>query len=448
MPRDDLSIDFVKRMPQTEPLDPGLILDDWINRVQNLPEEIRFIHEEITNKDRQYNDCIKLIEDRDAKIQKWIKTNGSHEHNPKEDALRAQIRDQYQRAEQFSTDKIALTQKLQLIMDKHLRNIDFQIKLLFDRAEPGFTEPDEVPSLLRPSAANHSAPSIRSINPAATSLAHVGPPAPTNNISITTGNPVLTRLPNHPQIRQAQAQQQNAQLMQHAASAPTTPAASIILHRQRESSAGPVPKRGQRINTGVGNAPATSSGLARQSSLGPGTPKGGIGPNSGASATRAGSTGPRAGSVKAGGSTRRGTPTGGSRKKTANKSNLSRVKKASNRNSPASTADSDLSDAESGSGNEDGAEGQSKNTPAADGKDADGDEALIDAGEEEEEDEDGGDDKKYCLCHHVSYGDMVACDNENCPFEWFHWSCVGLRSEPTGTWYCPVCTDNFKKKGK
>ena len=80
-----------------------------------------------------------------------------------------------------------------------------------------------------------------------------------------------------------------------------------------------------------------------------------------------------------------------------------------------------------------------------DGKDEDGDEVLEDAEEEEEEDE-GGDDKKYCLCQNVSHGDMVACDNDNCPYEWFHWSCVGLKSEPTGTWYCPVCEKSRKGK--
>lgn len=137
---------------------------------------------------------------------------------------------------------------------------------------------------------------------------------------------------------------------------------------------------------------------------------------------------------------------GAGRKKPPNKSSLSRVKKASNRNSPASTADSDLSDADSGSGEEeDGVERRSRGTPTGDGKDGDGDEVLGDADDDEEE---GGDDKKYCLCHNVSYGDMVACDNDNCPYEWFHWSCVGLKSEPNGTWYCPVCTEEFKKKGK
>ena len=129
MPRDDLSIDFVhQRMPQAEPLDPSLILDDWINRVQNLPEEIKCIQDEIADKDRQYNECVRMIDDRDAKIQKWIKTNGSHEPNPKEDTLRAQIRENYARADQLAQDKITMTRKLQLTMDKHLRSLDIDRK--------------------------------------------------------------------------------------------------------------------------------------------------------------------------------------------------------------------------------------------------------------------------------------------------------------------------------
>jgi inhibitor of growth protein 3 len=446
MPRDDLSIDFIKKMPQADPPDPGLILDDWINRVQNLPEEIRFVHEEIADKDRQYNECIRLIEDRDAKIQKWIKSNGSHEPNPKEDSLRSQIRDNYTRADRLSQDKIALTQKLQLIMDKHLRNLDVQIKLLYDRNEPGFTNPDEVPSLLRASAANQTAPATRPTNPTESIIAGL-PPASTPPTAISSSNPVLARLPNHPQARTVQSQQQ---LQQHAASAPSTPAATMIMsNRQREGSAGPATKRGARTNSGLGAAPATSSGLARHASLGPGTPKSSAGPGTGP-VPRAGSAGPRASSVKAntvvGG--RRGTPSAVGRKKAINQSSLSRVKKASNRNSPASTADSDLSDAVSASGDEDGAERRSRGTPAGDNKDADGDDPIADADDDEEEEEDGGDDKKYCICHNVSYGDMVACDNDDCPYEWFHWSCVGLKSEPNGTWYCPVCTEKFGRKGK
>ncbi|KAI4458584.1 inhibitor of growth protein [Holotrichia oblita] len=36
---------------------------------------------------------------------------------------------------------------------------------------------------------------------------------------------------------------------------------------------------------------------------------------------------------------------------------------------------------------------------------------------------------RYCLCNQVSYGDMVACDNEDCPSEWFHYPCVVASSD-------------------
>jgi hypothetical protein len=56
-------------------------------------------------------------------------------------------------------------------------------------------------------------------------------------------------------------------------------------------------------------------------------------------------------------------------------------------------------------------------------------------------DEPGGDEDSqlYCFCQAVSYGDMVACDNENCEREWFHYPCVGLTSPPVGAWYCREC---------
>uniref|UniRef100_A0A182UWW4 Inhibitor of growth protein 3 n=1 Tax=Anopheles merus TaxID=30066 RepID=A0A182UWW4_ANOME len=46
----------------------------------------------------------------------------------------------------------------------------------------------------------------------------------------------------------------------------------------------------------------------------------------------------------------------------------------------------------------------------------------------------------------VSYGDMVACDNEDCPFEWFHYPCVNISSSPKGKWYCPQCSSSMKRR--
>ncbi|KAK7102868.1 inhibitor of growth protein 3-like [Littorina saxatilis] len=55
---------------------------------------------------------------------------------------------------------------------------------------------------------------------------------------------------------------------------------------------------------------------------------------------------------------------------------------------------------------------------------------------------------RYCLCNQVSYGDMVGCDNEDCPIEWFHYGCVGLTQAPKGKWFCPQCTAAMKRRGR
>ncbi|KAK7574472.1 hypothetical protein V9T40_011663 [Parthenolecanium corni] len=52
----------------------------------------------------------------------------------------------------------------------------------------------------------------------------------------------------------------------------------------------------------------------------------------------------------------------------------------------------------------------------------------------------------YCLCNQVSYGEMIGCDNPDCPIEWFHFACVKLTTKPKGKWFCPKCISDRKKK--
>jgi len=54
----------------------------------------------------------------------------------------------------------------------------------------------------------------------------------------------------------------------------------------------------------------------------------------------------------------------------------------------------------------------------------------------------------YCVCQQVSYGEMIGCDNQDCPIEWFHFGCMDLSHKPKGKWYCPKCLPMFKKKGR
>ena len=48
---------------------------------------------------------------------------------------------------------------------------------------------------------------------------------------------------------------------------------------------------------------------------------------------------------------------------------------------------------------------------------------------------------KYCYCNRISFGEMIACENDDCPIEWFHFSCVGFTPEnrPKGQWFCDQC---------
>jgi hypothetical protein len=56
----------------------------------------------------------------------------------------------------------------------------------------------------------------------------------------------------------------------------------------------------------------------------------------------------------------------------------------------------------------------------------------------EVESDEEGDEPRYCYCNEVSYGNMVACDNDDCPREWFHLACVNLEKAPVGRtkWFC------------
>ncbi|KAI5789030.1 hypothetical protein EDC01DRAFT_658563 [Geopyxis carbonaria] len=54
----------------------------------------------------------------------------------------------------------------------------------------------------------------------------------------------------------------------------------------------------------------------------------------------------------------------------------------------------------------------------------------------------------YCTCNGISYGEMVACDGEDCKREWFHLDCVGLAQAPRGKakWYCNDCRGDLAKR--
>ncbi len=82
----------------------------------NLPAEIHHLLEEIQAKDQVLHECHNAIASRDNSIQKFIKLNGSHLVNPKEEAYAKTILQNYERAQTLQDEKVALSEKAAVLV--------------------------------------------------------------------------------------------------------------------------------------------------------------------------------------------------------------------------------------------------------------------------------------------------------------------------------------------
>ena len=46
----------------------------------------------------------------------------------------------------------------------------------------------------------------------------------------------------------------------------------------------------------------------------------------------------------------------------------------------------------------------------------------------------------WCYCKGEEMGEMIGCDSESCPIQWFHTACLKMKHTPTGKRFCPECT--------
>lgn len=404
--------------------------------------------EEIQAKDKTIQECRTTINSRDNSIQKFIKLNGSLAPNPKEDQYSRTILQNLDRCQSLQDEKIHLSEKACVLLDRQIKKLDIKIR---DLVKDGILSNDPpLPSLFNNKNQYTDLPSVFLHDSSSTSDTS----AAYTPLNPTSGN-VATPVPAAQRMSQGTSRATSLNPLTgqtpSRGSAPSTPTAAALhlQQRQRESSAGAVDSKRRRLNSSLGTLPAAPSNL-RQSSLGPGTPKAGT-----PVASRAGSAGPRPGGIIKKAATKKVAPhqqvkrikasslhNGKSLKRS---SSLGMKIKSGHKKSPSAGGgddeddDSMLSSAEV---SESENTSMSRRTIGNHGFDnmADSDEEV-----EEEEDEGGEDTKVYCTCRSVSHGDMVACDNDNCPYEWFHWKCVGLTREPLGTWYCDECRQTLGK---
>lgn len=385
--------------------------------VANIPAEINHILEEIQAKDMQIAQFKQEIEKRDSQLQKWTRMNGGHVRNPKDEAFGKTIKECFDKCEVLQEAKCGLAQRAQILIDRVTKKLDGGINALTIKGEfpsdweapPSFNQPR--------TGANTPAPGATSGLPLQ---------AVSGNIGSTGGIPNV------------------AQMRLNPAAGRSSPAASAIAasapRSSRESSSDP--KRRRLAHPSLGSiVPATSSGL-RQSSLGPGTPKAGT-PVPTASHSRAGSvqparpsaSGQKKGPLSQSTNPARKPPPSNSHKKGSSRSNRPSKKSSSDRRRQLAR---DRTTTPSTNASLSGSDEEGSASPSS----AMGNTQLDGSGEADEND----DETIYCLCHKVSYGDMVGCDNDECQYQWFHYKCVNVTEEPKGEWLCPVCRNLPRNK--
>jgi inhibitor of growth protein 3 len=407
--------------------DCATVLEQFVHDVANLPAEITHLMEEIQAKDKIMQECRATINSRDNSIQKFIKLNGSLTPNPKEEQYGKTILQNMDKSHELQTEKIQLSEKACVLLDRQIKRLDVRIRDLVN--EGLLTNDPPLPSLFDSKNKYRNPPKV--FFPDSTPS---DSPAYSTPLTQTSGNanPILAAAQRLNQSTTPRPSGSAAQLTQSTArsSAPATPAPAVVhlQQRQRESSAGAVDSKRRRLNPALGTLPAASSNL-RQSSLGPGTPKAG---------TPAGS---RAGSVPRSGAAIKKPLT----KKIAPHQQVKKLKTSHGKLIKRSSSGGRIKLSKK-SPNGEGDEDDDSMLSSADTSDSDkSDAGAEDDVDDDDEDEGNEDSKVYCTCRTVSHGDMVACDNDECPYEWFHWKCVGLTREPVGTWYCDECRRTLSK---
>jgi inhibitor of growth protein 3 len=455
--------------------DPAAVLEGFMHDAANLPAEISHMMEEIQAKDRELQKHQSAISTKDGSLQKHLKLNGSMSAHPKEKEYSEQIIRNYDLCEDIQKQKIALSEKACSLLDRQVKLLDTKIRELQNDGQ--LLDGPPIPSIFNRKNAHPD--SSRGFFANMEAQVHQPLQATSGNAAgVSHANLTAHRLNSQHHLTPSVAQAASSRLSQLSASAnahlhprnsaPATPASSAqqlqqqaASQRQRESSAGAIDNKKRRLNLG---ALPTQSSTLRQSSLGPGTPKAGT-PTGGIG--RAGSAGPRSAAgqqaaAKKSGVAKKMVPhhqqisklkgkhlKRGTKRKGMSPSVRSRNNTGDEDDSVLSSAEPSDTDASTATRSRRGGGRASITNKSAASEDED-DNVDVEMGEGDEAEDEQEDDRKYCFCQRVSFGEMVGCENDKCPYEWFHLGCVGLKEAPKDqdVWYCPECRPKFAGGGR
>ncbi|KAK9240795.1 inhibitor of growth proteins N-terminal histone-binding-domain-containing protein [Lipomyces kononenkoae] len=375
-------------------MDAAYVLEQFQQELANVPEEVAHYLEEIKTKDIKLYNLKKRIQHNDNAIQKHIRAHGSLSENPKEAQYNTKVITDFETAMKLQEEKCELANKLDDLVSRHLKRLDTEIKKL------------QNDGVLAPSTEPIALTSMRALST-----------VPNNSVQAAAGT-----------ARAIAAEQAVAAAGHHYRRSSPMPAGTGVVRGTTPAdiagtnvatmAAGiPRPTKKQKIVSGIsslrGTAGTVNAGSPLSASVLAGQTTGGVGPGLIAGAGTPG------GMDFAGGIGDRTSPAAA----IVNQISRSGLVPRSVVNAmPAANLKGSLSTSNRKSAQQ--------------------------AVEDEEEDEENNDSALYCFCQQVSYGDMVACDNPDCQYEWFHYGCVGLKAPPSGVWYCSTACQEKSQSNK
>ncbi|GME87683.1 unnamed protein product [[Candida] boidinii] len=399
-------------------MDPSSLLEQYTQDLSNLPNELHYLLEELKEKDLKLYEIKKSIRKKDAQLHKYIKDHGSLVKHPKEDSLYSKMKSEFDKSKKLQEEKVLLSNTALFLISKHFTKLQNDIEKL----ERSGVVPPIISAVEDEDQEVSLSDALANLNPKGTGSNT--PDASSVNAHSNSHNHSHSAARNRGRANRGRGGTPTAHGHHHSGSHGTLPngtgsglTISISNPNSRGGSAGASTTPGAS-GPGGGNSTPGSTGL--------GTVSG---------STRAGSSGVGSSGTGSADRSRSTTPGGGS-SSTGNRKKV----KSENELSIGDTVTGNNVLTASGSGTNLNL-GSTKLTLGLRATDLDHPMPLNTlhipsasgmAGAEE-------DGELYCFCQQVSYGNMVACDNSDCKYEWFHYDCVGLKEPPQGIWYCPDC---------
>lgn len=113
-------------------MDAATLLDHLTHDLANLPEETKYVLNELKKKDLEINKLTKQIEAADIQLSKYTRQHGINARHPKESLICDEINKNFKEAKKLQNEKILLANTTLLNITKNSAKIDHDIRRLME----------------------------------------------------------------------------------------------------------------------------------------------------------------------------------------------------------------------------------------------------------------------------------------------------------------------------